>query len=329
MEKTKSYLKDLFVCYWEFLLVQKACKYNLFDYIAQGIDTLDELVLKLQFNKKILKTFLNALIIKGFLIKKHNRFLLTEKSKLLIDGNKDTLKNACILWGEEQFLAWQKLDITLKTGKSAFESLYGKSFFDFISQDYDKLLNYHKALAEYARDDYRNLVEIHDFSLHKKVIDVGGGFGILGKYLKNKYSNIDVYVLDKKEVVELAQKYCKYTKQKINFISGDFFYSIPQADAIVLSKVLHDWDDANCIKILKNCHISLEKNGTLYIIEIDASRVNVSMLSLNMSLICKSYERSLAQYVKLLNKTNFAFCESKNINELYSLIIAKKKNEMA
>src|SRR5262249_33818937 len=36
-------------------------------------------------------------------------------------------------------------------------------------------------------------------------------------------------------------------------VGGDFFQSVPDADAHIMSFILHDWDDARSIALLKNC----------------------------------------------------------------------------
>lgn len=321
MKNAKEYLKNLFTSYWEYLLIQKACKYKVFDYISQGINTFRDLQQLLGFDSYIFKIFIEALVHKDYLQINNDKLILTEKSELLTDFCSESLKNACILWAEEHLTAWQNMDFTLKTGQSTFENLYGMNFFDFIALNEQKSSIYQKALSEYARDDYKKIAQIHDFSRHKKIVDVGGGLGTLLMYIKNKFEQIECIVFDREEVIKIADD---TLKTKIHFMGGDFFQSIPQADGIFLSKILHDWDDEHAFKILQNCYNSLENNGYLYVIEIDAGSVSVPLLNLNMAIICKSYERSLSQYVNLLKKANFIFCEAKKINELYTLIISKK-----
>lgn len=43
---------------------------------------------------------------------------------------------------------------------------------------------------------------------------------------------------------------------QVELVTGDFFdsSSIPKCDAIFMKHILHDWNDADCQKILKACH---------------------------------------------------------------------------
>jgi len=322
----KQELKNTFTSYWHYFALQVACKNNIFDLIQNQYNTAEKICSIAQSDKTILQKLLDALFEFNYIsINEKQEYSLTEKGMLLTENNENSLKNACILWGEEHLTAWQNIDYTLKTGNSSFENLYKTNYFKYLQQNQEKLKNYHLALQEYAKDDYKNITEIHDFSKHNKIIDVGGSLGILMNFIKTNYPYIDCYVFDLEEVIQLAN--CKI-KNRINFISGNFFENIPEADGIILSKILHDWDDDKAITILQNCNKSLDKNGNLYIIETNQNIIKTSLLILNMAVMCKSHERNLVEYQNLLQKTNFQYIENKQINDLYTLIIAKK-NELA
>ncbi|KAG2324348.1 hypothetical protein Bca52824_007076 [Brassica carinata] len=44
--------------------------------------------------------------------------------------------------------------------------------------------------------------------------------------------------------------------------------SYPRGDAIILKRMLHDWSDEDCAKILKNCWKALPECGKLIIMEL-------------------------------------------------------------
>ncbi len=110
-------------------------------------------------------------------------------------------------------------------------------------------------------------------------------------------------------------------------IAGDFFCEIPDfAQTIILSRVLHDWDDEHCNIILKNVNIALPKNGLLYVIENLTDKVddNFSLLSLNMALITSSFERTEEQYKKILVNNGFYISKIKKLNNLQWILTCKK-----
>lgn len=57
----------------------------------------------------------------------------------------------------------------------------------------------------------------------------------------------------------------KVTLKDIKKISGSFFDKIPsQSEVIILSRVLHDWNNEKAGIILKNCYDALPIGGTIY-----------------------------------------------------------------
>ena len=99
-----------------------------------------------------------------------------------------------------------------------------------------------------------------------------------------------------------------------------------KTDAIILSRILHDWNDEKALQILKNCFNTLTDKGTLYVIEncIDKTKIDISLLSLNMTIMCESYERTSKEYCSLANKINFKLYQEIKLNELQTIIIFKK-----
>jgi hypothetical protein len=176
-------------------------------------------------------------------------------------------------------------------------------------------------MYQYAKDDYKMLPEVIDFSKHKSVMDVGGGYGALIENIKKKNPNLECILFDLPKVID------KVTVPNFKKISGSFFDKIPnQTEAIILSRVLHDWNDVKASLILKNCFEALSNNTTLYVIEScsDKIKIDLSLLSLNMTAMCESNERTSAQYILLCENAGFQFHSETKLNELQTILIFKK-----
>jgi hypothetical protein len=51
-------------------------------------------------------------------------------------------------------------------------------------------------------------------------------------------------------------------------VGGDFFASVPSGvDAIMMKHIIHDRNDENSLKILRNCHAALPAGGKLLVID--------------------------------------------------------------
>ena len=63
-------------------------------------------------------------------------------------------------------------------------------------------------------------------------------------------------------------------------VSIDMFEDVPKgADAYIMANVIHDWDDARSITILRNCRQALQPDGRMLLVEMVLSGRNEPHLS--------------------------------------------------
>jgi C-methyltransferase len=160
-----------------------------------------------------------------------------------------------------------------------------------------------------------------DWSLHKSVMDVGGGYGACIELIQKKNTGIECILFDLPDVVENVKS------PSLKKIAGSFFepFSLT-VDSIILSRVIHDWPEDKARVILKNTHDALLNYGTLYLIEncSDLITTNLSLLSLNMLVMCESQERSSDEYKLLCEQAGFSFDSQIKLNDLQTIMIFKK-----
>ncbi len=317
----KSELKSTFTSYWKYMALRSACILNIFDEIQNGNNSIEKLMLKINASEIPLETLLSFLIENKTIFEKNKKYFLLEKGKFLTKNHPETLKESCILWGGEHLNAWQNLSFTIQKNKPAFENIFKSSFFDYLKNDNEKLYNYQYAMAEYARDDYKNITDIIDFSKFDKIADIGGSKGVLIKNIAKKFPKKNCILLDLPEVTNLI----KIKPDNLKIISESFFEDFNfKADAIILSRVLHDWNNEKAKIIIQNCIKALNYDGRIFIIEIMNDEIKANLLSINMMLMTESYERTFEEYNLLLEKFNFKIKLNLKLNKLQTILIYKK-----
>ncbi|KAJ1429187.1 S-adenosyl-L-methionine-dependent methyltransferase [Sesbania bispinosa] len=45
------------------------------------------------------------------------------------------------------------------------------------------------------------------------------------------------------------------------------FQSVPNGDAIFMKWILHNWNDEDCLKLLKNCHKAIPDDGKVIVVD--------------------------------------------------------------
>src|SRR4029450_8362303 len=97
---------------------------------------------------------------------------------------------------------------------------------------------------------------------------------------------------------------------RVSIESGSFFETVPQGgDAYILSHVIHDWSEKQCLTILGHCRKAMAPNGRLLIVEMvlppgDAPHPG-KLLDIMMLLGPGGEERTEAEYAELLGKAGF------------------------
>ena len=95
------------------------------------------------------------------------------------------------------------------------------------------------------------------------VVDVGGGNGALLAELIRQRPELRGIVLDLPETVRDETAF----GDRIEFVAGSFFDSVPEGDAYLLSGILHDWPDEDAARILRTMRAAAPAHARLLINE--------------------------------------------------------------
>jgi hypothetical protein len=208
----------------------------------------------------------------GIFKEKENKYFeLTPPAEFLKTDHKNSIKMEVIMRMEEyNWRPWGELLYSVKTGKSAFEKVFGVNLFEYLSQNTKASRVFNENMSIYSQHGADLILKGYDFSLFNTIVDIGGGHGILLSKILKKYPNIRVILFDLPHVIkEVKTNLLKLDiLEGCDIIAGNFFESVPKAcDLYIMKKVIHDWDDEHCIKILKNCYTAAVHNSKILLIE--------------------------------------------------------------
>ncbi len=251
----------------------------------------------------------------------------TEKGTYLKRSHPLSLADAALMWGGETYTAWSKIVHSIRSGGSGFQSLYGANFFDWIQDMPEELAICQAAYDTYAKHDYGELSDAADFGAHADILDAGGGAGGgLALALLRAYPTLKATIMDRPEVIELA-RVPDEMRERCRLIAGDMFEAWPvESEAVALARILHDWSDADALRILRRAREAMPVGGALYIIEmlLDDSSAG-GMLDLHMLVTTGGAERNKDDFAKLLNETGFELADVIPTRAVSSIVRAKAK----
>jgi hypothetical protein len=197
--------------------------------------------------------------------------------------------------------------------KSLIKAISGISLITSLALSKD--IDYYSQL----RAGYITLDNKENSDFDTEAFAIGGRIGVKTDITSNFSFNAELYT-----VQDLGVQ-----NDDLNKVNGDFFDKIPvKANAIIMSRILHDWNDQKATIILNNVRNALCKDGTLFVIENLADKIpdNAALLSINMRIMTNSFERTKNQYSQLLENNNFVVKSYKKLNNLQWIIEAKINN---
>lgn len=125
------------------------------------------------------------------------------------------------------------------------------------------------ALAGRARNVAPALASAVDVAEDAVILDVGGGTGIYSFALLQKCPTATAIVFDRPEVLKIAGEMASQygVEDRVRLVPGDMFADpLPgNADIILLSNILHDWDVPECRTLVDRCSRALSRRARLLI----------------------------------------------------------------
>ncbi|KAH9561154.1 hypothetical protein CY35_05G004900 [Sphagnum magellanicum] len=153
---------------------------------------------------------------------------------------------------------WQHLSATvLDDSTDPFRRAHGESVFQYINHNPRSEKIFHAAMGHHSRLYMKAVLRAyHGFQDVKCLVDVGGGTGSSVALITAKYPHIRGINYDLPHVAAASPAY-----PRVEHVGGDMFESVPCGDAIFTKWVLHDWNDSECLMILRNCFNALPASG--------------------------------------------------------------------
>lgn len=260
--------------------------------------------------------------------KEEESYDLTVASELLVRGSDLCLAPMveCVLdptlsGSYHELKKWiYEEDLTL------FGVTLGSGFWDFLDKNPEYNTSFNDAMAS---DSKLINLALRDcdfvFDGLESIVDVGGGTGTTAKIICETFPKLKCIVFDRPQVVENLSG-----SNNLTYVGGDMFTSIPNADAVLLKYILHNWTDKDCLRILKKCKEAVTndgKRGKVTIIDMvidekkDENQVTQIKLLMDVNMAClNGKERNEEEWKKLFIEAGFQHYKISPLTGFLSLI---------
>ncbi len=300
--------------HWVSRIVCVAAQLGLADHLAKGPKTADDLAGPTQTHAPSLYRLMRALANLGVLAEDGSRrFSLTPLGDALRSGApgaaRPTLLTLASSWMSQ---GMDQLLYSVQTGKTGFEKALGMPIFDWLAKNPEAASLFSETMVGFHGAEPAAVAAAYDFAGLSTIVDVGGATGNLISAVLGKNPSAKGILFDLPHVVKDAGPLlqARGVAGRVAVESGSFFERVPSGgDAYMLSHIIHDWSEAQCLTILGHCRKAMKPGSRLLLIEMVLPPGNAphpgKMLDIMMLVGPGGQERTEAEYGDLLRKAGF------------------------
>lgn len=300
--------------YWISKILYAAAKLGLADQLAAGSRTAADLAGPTGTHAPSLHRLMRTLASLGVLTELDAQsFALTRLGEALRTGAPGSARASLLTLGSPWIAgAFENIMHSLETGGTGFEKAMGMPIFDYLAQHPEDASLFSETMVGLHGAEPPAVAAACDFSVFETVVDVGGATGNLLATILARHAGPRGVLFDMPHVVADAPALLKErgVEKRVTIETGDFFKAVPAGgDAYLLSHVLHDWNEDQCLTILGHCRKAMKPDGRLLIVEMvlpagDAPHLG-KVLDIVMLVVPGGQERTEDEYALLLNKAGF------------------------
>jgi SAM-dependent methyltransferase len=287
-----------------------ASKLAVFDALRDGPLPVDRIAAACSAEPKALHRLLRFLTAVDVLVEDdQGRFKATALGDALRSDHPFSARPLALMYGAPLFWRpWGDLFETVKFGVTAFVRSHDHSFFEHLALDSADAALFNAGMTSASRLDLRHVLEAYDFSGFRRIVDVGGGQGTLLQGILERYSAARGVLCDLPSVVANVAR--SMVSDRCELVGQDIFVSVPaHGDAYLLKRVLHDWNDDDALRLLKNVRWAIASGGKLLVIESVVLPSNqpdpAKWMDLNMLALFPGRERTADEFDGLFRSAGF------------------------
>ncbi|MDM4722816.1 methyltransferase [Micromonospora sp. WMMA1363] len=240
------------------------------EHLASGPKTPAELATLSDADPGHLARVLRFLAMRGvFREDERGAYHLTPAAELLRAESPMSVRSMVLLLTDEMYwLPAGRLEETVRAGTTVFNGIFGGPLFDVLARDPSRADIFNTAIADLSVTEQDPIAASYDFPDTGTVVDVGGGPGGLLHAILLRNPGLRGVLFEQESVLAKHRLGDPAIAGRWEPVAGDFFGLIPTGgDIYVLKRVLHDWDDADSLRILKATRQAMADEAKLLIID--------------------------------------------------------------
>lgn len=302
-------IKRINELYWGFTIsraIHVAAKLGIADYVGESEVHIRDIAEKISVNEDRLYRLMRLLAsYEIFQETSKYIFIATSLSNAISTKAEYSIRNATHMVTKSMWEAYGSLEHCIRTGEDSYTNLFGKGVFEYLDDQAEENDQFARAMDNYAELENPVIAECCSVSEALTVVDVGGGHGGFLKALLSQNEQLNGTLFDQPHIIKQATNK-SVLNLRFDMKGGSFFDEISvDADAYILKRILHDWSDQDCCKILQTVKEAMKPDSKLYVIDAIVPEGNLPHFSKNLEAFLMTWggqERDRAEFEHLFNK---------------------------
>ena len=234
-----------------------AARLGLADLMKDGARDTDDLAEATKTQPEALYRLLRMLAALGFFQEVGpRRFENAVLGNALLDDDPAKARAVALFFGSDAtWAAWSELEKAVATGRSGFSLAHGMGTFEFFAANPDDAKVFNDTMIGFNFSEPPAVAKVYDGTGIERLVDVGGGTGNMITTILKANPDMKGILYDLPHVADEAKNRVASLglQDRCDVVSGSFFDEVPVGNAYVISHIIHDWDEASCLKILGHC----------------------------------------------------------------------------
>lgn len=261
-----SSIVRLSTAYWESQTLLTASRLRLFDALADGPRSPDEVAASLGLDARSTALMLRACAALGFLGEADGRFSnLAVAAVFLVSSSPGYMGNV-IRYSDQLYATWGKLEDALRSGQPALPAAA------YLGDDPARTRGFVMAMHERALGIARALVPLIDLSGRRSMLDVGGGPGTYSVLLTERFPGLSSEVLELPGVAAVARELVASAgaSDRVVLRDGDYHTADFGAgkDVVLMSGMFHRETAATCQGLIRRAAACMDRGGLLIVSDV-------------------------------------------------------------
>jgi ubiquinone/menaquinone biosynthesis C-methylase UbiE len=317
--------------FWVSQIVGSVARFDVADAIATGVNTSAAIADRAKTDRAAMERLLTAAASLGLVTRDaEGRFATTPLGATLRSGVPGSMRDMAIAQtAPGHWLPWGRLHDAVRTGERMTTTVLGREIWDHYAQNPEEGATFDLAMSGFSSLLAPAIAAAIELPKGARVVDVGGSRGELLMAILGANPGASGVLLDLPPVVARAKARIEQLglAERVELVGGDFFGAAPSADAYVLKHILHDWNDAECEKILGNVARAMRPGGKVYVVELVLPETDqpglAPLMDINMMVMLTGRERTEREYAALFARAGLSLTRTITTKSPFSVLEAR------